>query len=320
MPVQAAASKHEEVFVYQYESAIMQQPKKILNSEHMGSYAQVGDWHIHYYEMGEGEGTPLLLVHGLGQSLYTWHKVMPELAKKRRVIAIDLPGSGYSSRIEGTEYSIDNTAELIVRFLDTIAVKTCDAIGFSFGAMYLIRSLQLHPRRFGRVVLASPGGLTPEMPFFLRALRSPVLSWLYKNLISPRSIQAILDECFFDQTQINEEMIQQTYQPLKSKEARNALVNMIRNFDENETMQHLRDAGHECLLLWGEDDRWHDPAIGEQFNVSLHRSALIRIRNCGHMIHEEKIDRFMEPVENFLEHGLSQPEEETKESGSYFFG
>lgn len=308
--------------MYQYDSNALTQSKKILNSEHMGEFAHVGEWNIHYYELGEDEDDiPLLLIHGWMQSLYTWRKVIPALAKNRRVIAIDLPGAGYSSRAAAADYSIDNMAELIVRFMDTLAIKACDIVGFSFGAMYVLRAAELHPRRFGRLVLETPGGLTPEMPFFVRALSRPMFAWLYKMLISPRTIHSVLDECFFDQTEIDDELIEQTYLPLRERDARDALSSTLQQFDETEAMKNLRNVKHETLLLWGIDDRWHDPAMGDQFNVSLHHSHLVKIRNCGHTIHEEKVDRFLEAVEHFLDNGLYSDDEESEApDSSYFFG
>lgn len=307
--------------MYQDDITALTKQKKLLNSELMGDFVDIGDWKLHYYEVGEGEDLPLLLIHGIGQSLYTWHKVIDELSKERRVIALDLPGLGYSSHPLDAKYDIDSIAELIVRFMDMTSIKVCNAIGFSTGAIYLLRAAELHPKRFGRLVIETPGGLTPEMPFFIRALRSPISSWLYKILISPRSIESILNECFFDQTQINQEMVQQTFLPLKTSEDRTALVAHMQQFEEEDTMQNLRNIEHECLLLWGVDDRWHDVEMGDRFHIMLKHSRLINIRNCGHVIHEEKIDRFMESVEEFLSAGLLKQEDQAGEgSDSYFFG
>ena len=78
-----------------------------INSEQVGEtipirlpgFDQKGEeTFVHYLESGVGE--PLLLIHGIGQSLYTWRNVFGELSENYRVIAIDLPGHGYSGRPE----------------------------------------------------------------------------------------------------------------------------------------------------------------------------------------------------------------------------
>ena len=90
-----------------------------INSEKVGDFVEItlpasgedeeGEIaRIHYLEAGVGE--PLLLIHSLGQSLYTWRNVFAELSDNYRVIAIDLPGHGYSSRPDTFHYTADDFA------------------------------------------------------------------------------------------------------------------------------------------------------------------------------------------------------------------
>ena len=57
---------------------------------------EVGGRHLFFYDAGAGERTPLVLVHGLGDEADTWRRVLPALARHRRVLAPDLPGFGRS--------------------------------------------------------------------------------------------------------------------------------------------------------------------------------------------------------------------------------
>ena len=59
---------------------------------------RVGEFDVHYHS--QGSGPPVLLIHGIGSSLHCWSDIVPLLAKYYRVISIDLPGFGYSSKIE----------------------------------------------------------------------------------------------------------------------------------------------------------------------------------------------------------------------------
>src|SRR4051794_12561508 len=51
---------------------------------------------LNYVDIGSGDGTPIVLVHGLGGQWQNWLENIPRLAQERRVIALDLPGSGLS--------------------------------------------------------------------------------------------------------------------------------------------------------------------------------------------------------------------------------
>ncbi|HEU5086699.1 MAG TPA: alpha/beta fold hydrolase, partial [Roseiflexaceae bacterium] len=81
----------------------MTRPDVFTIPAHLQPYArlvQAGDVRLHVYDSGAGEagGTPLVLVHGLGDEADTWRRVFVPLAQRRRVIALDLPGFGRSDR------------------------------------------------------------------------------------------------------------------------------------------------------------------------------------------------------------------------------
>ena len=115
-----------------------------INSEKVGDFVEItlpvtGEdeeaeiARIHYLEAGVGE--PLLLIHSLGQSLYTWRNVFAELSDNYRVIAIDLPGHGYSSRPDTFAYTADDFAYILNGFLDALNIKSSHMVSFSIGAI-----------------------------------------------------------------------------------------------------------------------------------------------------------------------------------------
>jgi len=149
------------------------QMKKFINSEHVGNYVEItlpglprakGEEptpetvKIHYCEAGVGE--PLILIHTVGQSLYTWRKVFDALAQHYRVIAIDLLGHGYSSRPLEFAYTIEEQSEALRLFMNAIGIRSAHIVGFSMGALYALDFVANNPDRVGKVVLLSPGGLT----------------------------------------------------------------------------------------------------------------------------------------------------------------
>ena len=88
---------------------------------------------IHYITLGEGE--PLLLVHSLGQSLYTWRDLIPLLADKYNVIALDMVGFGFSGRPVSMNYSMDEMADTLVEFIKALKLDHVHAVGASMGGM-----------------------------------------------------------------------------------------------------------------------------------------------------------------------------------------
>ena len=287
---------------------VIQKEKRFLNSDHMGEYAEVGDLRIHYVEQGSGE--PLLLIHSLGQSLYTWHRVFEALAQDYRVFAIDLPGHGYTEGPLMEDYSIHHISELLSGFMDAVGLQSAHICAFSMGALYALDFAERFGERCGRLLLVSPGGMTPTMPFFCRAMDSSLWGFFAAAFLSQRTVGNLLSDAFFDQTVINSEMVQEYYRPYLNKEKRNELRMMLRAFAEEEVITHLRDIDHEVLILWGMDDRWHEIAIAEVFHIALRHVEFALVRNCGHIVHEEKTERFLEHARDFLLNGIAQPAEE----------
>ena len=106
---------------------------------------------IHY--MDEGDGEPLVLVHTIGQSIYTWRCLYASLTQHYRVIAVDMPGFGYSSRPDVYSYTIEEQSKALELFLDAIGIESAHFMGFSMGCAYVMDLCLRQPERAGRVIL-----------------------------------------------------------------------------------------------------------------------------------------------------------------------
>jgi pimeloyl-ACP methyl ester carboxylesterase len=120
----------------------------------------------------EGQGEPLLLIHGMAGSSQTWRAVLPQLAKKYRVIAPDLLGHGRSSKPR-TDYSLGAFAVGLRDLLDELGVKSATVVGHSLGGGIAMQFLYQHPDYCRRLVLISSGGLGPDVGLILRLLAAP---------------------------------------------------------------------------------------------------------------------------------------------------
>ncbi len=109
----------------------------------------------HMHVVRRGSGKPLLLVHGLGATWESWELVLPALAARREVVAIDLPGFGKTPPLAG-EVSIATLADALTQFLEQEDLSTIDMVGSSMGARLV---LELARRGVGgNVVSLDPGG------------------------------------------------------------------------------------------------------------------------------------------------------------------
>ena len=106
---------------------------------------------IFYVE--KGIGTPIVLIHGLDSSFYTWRNVLKGLGKSQRLIAIDLPGFGCSESLADNTY--DSVVNFLKFFLKEKRIAKCILCGHSFGGIFCQSLLSACPEIPSKLVLVS---------------------------------------------------------------------------------------------------------------------------------------------------------------------
>ncbi|HWQ57471.1 MAG TPA: alpha/beta fold hydrolase [Clostridia bacterium] len=254
---------------------------------------------LHYLEAGEGE--PLILVHTVGQSLYTWRGVFDRLSNYYRVIAIDLPGHGYSSRPDTFGYTIDDHAYALRAFMDEMRIQSAHFAAFSMGCAYVMRLAADAPERVGRMVLLSPGGVTPEMPLPIRLIDSPMLGFVASVLYNLRTVEKLLNDAVFDLTNITPEVVASYYSTVCDGASRKAVRMSLQYYDDESIVASLREIAAPVLILQGGEDKWHPAQHGaEIYHAALRNAASAVVRNAGHLMHEEKPERVVAAFLEFI--------------------
>jgi pimeloyl-ACP methyl ester carboxylesterase len=129
-----------------------------------GSYAEVNGLEM-YYEI-HGTGRPLVLLHGAYMTIEAMGEVVPELARTRQVIAVELQGHGRTADIDrplSYEQMADDTAAL----LRHLGIEQADIFGFSMGGGVALQVAIRHPDLVRKLVVASASytsdGMQPEL-------------------------------------------------------------------------------------------------------------------------------------------------------------
>ena len=177
-------------------------------SHHMAS---VNGTQIHYVVGGHGD--PIVLLHGWPETWYSWHLVMPALAKNYTVIAPDLPGLGDSSK-PLTGYDGKTVAAIIHQLVNQLGFKSIFLVGHDIGTQVAYSYAAAHPTEVRKLIMMeltipgfAPAGRMPlwwtvfhQTPDVSEALvegkESMYLTWFFHNLVfNPAAIK---------QTDINE--------------------------------------------------------------------------------------------------------------------
>ncbi|MEQ1931950.1 MAG: alpha/beta fold hydrolase, partial [Parvularculaceae bacterium] len=160
------------------------------NSPPIGAFIETGGERIHLVDLapaGGGTGAPIVLIHGASVNLRDMKLALgDELAKSRRVIVVDRPGRGYSTRPKDG-YRLETQARLIHDAVASLGVRDPVIVGQSLGgAVALSYALQYQDDMAGLVLLAPvshewPGGVA----WYNKVSGWPVAGFLFRRLIIP---------------------------------------------------------------------------------------------------------------------------------------
>ncbi len=130
----------------------------------------------------QGRGKPILFLHGFGASSYSWRYLQPELALTHRTIAIDLKGFGRSDKPADERYSLFDQADIVERFIEKKQLRDVTLVGHSYGGGvalgYAVNERGASLKRVSKLILLDSIAYRQNLPYFITALRTPVVSHL----------------------------------------------------------------------------------------------------------------------------------------------
>jgi pimeloyl-ACP methyl ester carboxylesterase len=114
---------------------------------------------LHYVDIGEGEASPVVFVHGLGGCWQNWLENLPAVTRGRRAIALDLPGFG-RSELPREQITITGFAGTVERLCDKLGLGHVAVVGNSMGGFTAAELAIRHPDRAERLVLVDAAGIS----------------------------------------------------------------------------------------------------------------------------------------------------------------
>ncbi|SOC47798.1 Pimeloyl-ACP methyl ester carboxylesterase [Blastococcus aggregatus] len=259
-----------------------------------------------------GEGPPLLLLHGIGNSAQTWAGVVDRLAASHTVIAPDLLGHGSSDKPRG-DYSVAGYANGMRDLLSVLDIEQATVVGHSLGGGIALQFAYQFPERCERLVLVSSGGLGPELSLGLRAAALPgseaVLTAL-THLPLPlnaglRGVDALSRAMGWirvqDLAEAGEALL-----ALSDAEARRAFLRTLRSVVDVHGQSvtaidrlYLAEA-IPMLVIWGARDPIVPVAHAETVRRLVPSARVEIFPDSGHWPHLAQPDRFAEVLLEFI--------------------
>ena len=260
-----------------------------------------------YYEE-QGAGPPLLLLHGLGESIFTWHEILPALAARHRVIALDLKGFGRSEKPFDGAYSADDHAALVARFIVARGLSGVTLVGHSFGGTVALRTALAEgiagTGRVRRVAVIGAPALPHATARHLDLVLTPVIPDTVAALLPPDAVaRLLLREAMGGRTP-PERLVEGYAAPYHDPGAMRAFLATARAIvgerDAEEVAARYRRLKQPVLVVWCRKDPIVPLRSGRRLAAALPRARLAVIEGCHHLPQHERPRQLVRTLAPFL--------------------
>ena len=252
-----------------------------------GKISRIDGLAVHHVE--RGEGPPAVLVHGYAASSFSFRETIPALAPRFRVLAVDLPGFGYSDRSLQHDLSLDAQVRVLQRWMEAQRVTGALVVGHSMGGTIAMRLAVAQPALVERLVLVG----APEPDWLrqgarLRPLLRPMRPLVRISvLLGTTTTRLSMRRLVYDRTHLTRPVLAGYRRPRRIKGSIAAIERMLR-FTANDRPVSPAEVRQPALLLWGEHDRTVPLGRGKRLAESLPDAELVVIPKAGHLVPEER--------------------------------
>ena len=269
------------------------------------------------YLYDAGEGPPVLLLHGYGDTADGWRRVVPRLLPHHRVVAVDVPPFGRSDD-PGVPRLLDFYRHFFPELLERLEIERATVIGHSLGGAIALHLALERPDLVDRLGLVAPAGLGKAPPWWWHLLTRPRPIWraalAVPSPLTPLVIREGLRR-FLDWRLVHD--------PTHLREDLRHLVDM---HGRPRDLDRLLSAGRCCIESYSgrllEDSRalrmpkwmvWgrHDGLVPSEHALAFGRThpdaAVHVLEECGHYPHIELPGRFNRLLREWMEATSPQP-------------
>jgi pimeloyl-ACP methyl ester carboxylesterase len=276
-----------------------------------------GSVHTRVVTYGRETAPPLLLVHGLMTSSYSWRYLLEPLGSKFRLYVPDLPGCGESQPLPNRRHSGLALASFIGDLQARLGIAGCDVVGNSLGGYLCLQRALQEPKSFDRLVVihapALPQARLRALHFALkvpgtaqalsRVVRRDPLRWAHRNVH------------YYDESLKSLEEAREYGAPLSTKPGAATFIRYLGDaLDPAELssfvkeLERRRDQGQgfpiPLSLIYAREDPMVPPEIGPKLHELVPGAEFHWLENSSHFAHVDSPARLAGLVTGFLSAGL----------------
>lgn len=273
-------------------------------------FVPVGNLVLH--EVGGGRGrSPVVFLHGAGSSgLLEWRYVLPVVGGRRRVLAPDFPGFGFSMK-PPLRYGIPLFERTLLRYLDRRRLRRPLLVGASMGGRVAIEFALRHPERVSRLILVDSLGFGMPRAPLLGVLAAPVVGDLAYGVLQsalgrmePEALRNLASRVgmsteTLDDTHLG--VLREIHQDPGAGYAQTTTLRSLALHSLDDVTPRLQSLAVPIRLIWGSEDPIFPVGLAVRAQRRLPNSKLAIIEGARHEPQLERPDTFLEALLHYLD-------------------
>ncbi len=251
-----------------------------------------------------GDGEPVIFLHGLGHASSTWDGILPYLARRFQVFAVDMLGCGRSDKPR-IDYSLRALAAYTRDFMDALGIGRAHLVGHSLGGGVALHAAFQYPERVGRLALMATGGFGRDLRPLLRLATLPGAALALAGLTSPAWIGLMERVRFSKLTAPLAREHLRMWARLNQADTRWVFLRMLRGVCDVtgqtvSALEHLPLLKQPVLLIWGDRDKTIPAAHARRAAALIQDCQLEILPGCKHYPPLERPEVVAPLLEQFL--------------------
>jgi 2-hydroxy-6-oxonona-2,4-dienedioate hydrolase len=239
----------------------------------------------------EGNGEPLMLLHGLFGALSNFRDLIEYFRKHNRVIVPMLP----LFDLDLLHTTVGGLQKFVHKFIEHRGYRNINLLGNSLGGHVALVYTLKHPEHIKSLILTGSSGLFENG-----------MGDTYPKRGDYEYIKKKTQVTFYDPQIATKELVDEVYEIVNTRLKAIKIISLAKSAIRNNLGEELNQIRQPALLIWGNNDIITPPFVGREFNRLIPNSELYFIDKCGHAPMMEVPDEFNRILHQFLQK-LNEP-------------
>lgn len=251
----------------------------------------------------EGQGEPMLLIHGITTYSFIWDTLVPGLSTSFDVIAVDLLGCGRSDKPRQADYSTLAQTEIIHNFISALGLETVHLVSHGAGGGIAQVMAVRYPGQIIDLVFINPFGYDKWPVQSFNMMRIPFISDIALAMFDFRLLRLLIERGVYYKEKVTDEVMRLFCAPVKTSEGKYGFLQLANSFNNKQLKdlrEDLRNLGMPVLIIRGDADPYLSPQITQTLQNDIKGSTLIHIKTGGHFIQLDEPDRLVKLIKDFI--------------------